>query len=93
MRVSSASDLPRLWQWLVVFAQICLFPPLSGVFDLPFYWVMASLLIPVLSLFKHACVDFPTPYPPLRQVLHGAICTVSNHLFLVNTQSLVSGYC
>ena len=50
---------------------------------------MASFLVAVLSLFKHACVDVPTPYHTLGDTPYLVFCTVSNPFFLVNTWSLV----
>jgi len=44
---------------------------------------MDSFLVP----FVFACVDVPTLYPALRDASRLAICTVGNHLFLVNTRS------
>jgi len=93
VRASSASELPRPRQLFGGFSRLHLsLLPLSGAFGLPSYGVMASFLVAVLSSFKHACVDIPTPYPALRDVPRLVFCTVCHPFFLVNTRSPASAY-
>jgi len=87
VRVSSASDLPRPWHLLGGLSRLHLLP-LSGAFGL----TSLGLWIPFWFRSSSLALTFPTLYPALRDASRLAICTVGNPPFLVNTQSLVSGY-
>jgi len=90
VRVSGASDLPRLWQLLQRLSRLVPFP-LRGASGL------SSLGLWIPSWFhsvfvEHARVEVSTLYPLLRYASRFAICTVGNPPSFINTRVLDSGY-